>query len=86
LRALIFAECASQIRTEPLDPYFAPYFEGKKRMFEIMVEGKLKQISPDDRIFVGMESGKASMASSVDTNPFMLSGDEESTSILRRRL
>lgn len=47
----------AQIKTDPVDPYYAPYFAGKKRMFEIMVRGHLKQIDPNDRIYVGMESG-----------------------------
>jgi hypothetical protein len=40
------------VRTEPEDPYYSPYFAGKKRMFEVMIEGKLKHVHPDDHLYI----------------------------------
>ena len=43
------------LRTNPPDPHFKQLFEGKKRMFELQVQGKFKRL-PQGEIVVGGES------------------------------
>ena len=43
------------LRTNPPDPHFKQLFEGKKRMFELQVQGKFKRL-PMGEIVVGGES------------------------------
>eukprot|EP01134_Creolimax_fragrantissima_P000100 CFRG0100T1 len=45
-----------KVRTTPENPTVASYFAGRKRMYEIQVEGELKSIRSDETIFVGIQS------------------------------
>ncbi|KNC78380.1 hypothetical protein SARC_09182 [Sphaeroforma arctica JP610] len=47
-----------KLRTNPPDAHYQPYFEGRKRMFEVMVQGHLLNISPDDQVYMGIMGDK----------------------------
>eukprot|EP01134_Creolimax_fragrantissima_P007491 CFRG7491T1 len=51
--------CLFKLRTQPIDPYYASYFEGRKRMFEIMVQGHLLNVSESDEVFMGIMGNQA---------------------------
>eukprot|EP01134_Creolimax_fragrantissima_P000236 CFRG0236T1 len=40
------------------DSMYAPYFSNKKRQYEIMIEGTIKSVNPDDNVYIGIESNK----------------------------
>lgn len=42
------------IRTEPVDPFYADFFEGRRRMVEVQIQGRFKVI-PEGMIYVGGE-------------------------------
>jgi Protein of unknown function (DUF1769) len=42
------------IRTDPIDSLFRPFFYGKKREFEIQVQGKFKRDIPGE-VYCGVE-------------------------------
>ena len=42
------------VRTAPIDPQFANFFEGRKRNFEVQVQGKFKR-QPRGEVYVGAE-------------------------------
>eukprot|EP01134_Creolimax_fragrantissima_P000917 CFRG0917T1 len=49
--------CIIKVRTNPEDPYYTPYFEGKKRTFEFQIQGKFKEaMRPDERLMFGVET------------------------------
>eukprot|EP01134_Creolimax_fragrantissima_P004910 CFRG4910T1 len=41
--------------TNPVDPVYAPYFEGKKRMFEVQVQGRFKEDISASSCLLGLE-------------------------------
>eukprot|EP00013_Stygamoeba_regulata_P017219 CAMPEP_0177680652 /NCGR_PEP_ID=MMETSP0447-20121125/30289_1 /TAXON_ID=0 /ORGANISM="Stygamoeba regulata, Strain BSH-02190019" /LENGTH=1306 /DNA_ID=CAMNT_0019190001 /DNA_START=99 /DNA_END=4019 /DNA_ORIENTATION=- len=43
-----------KLRSNPIDPYFEPYFRGRKRTLELQVQGKFKK-RPDGPVFMGLE-------------------------------
>lgn len=45
-----------KVRTNDKNDHYAPYFAGKQRSFEIQIQGQLKNISEDERIFIGIET------------------------------
>lgn len=49
--------CMLMVRTEPLDPNFESFFLGKKRQFEVQVQGKFKR-EPIGEMFVGAEASQ----------------------------
>ncbi|KNC79583.1 hypothetical protein SARC_08031, partial [Sphaeroforma arctica JP610] len=44
-----------KFKPQPEDPYYKPYFEGKKRNFEIQVQGQFKKSSEGSDLYLGME-------------------------------
>ena len=46
--------CVMKLRTEPGDPVFAPYFDGKRRWTELQMQGTFKKI-PDGTLYMGVE-------------------------------
>eukprot|EP01031_Cornospumella_fuschlensis_P034759 gene34759-42090_t len=45
------------IRTKPIDPRFREFFEGRRRLFEVQVQGKFKR-EPAGEVFVGAEGSQ----------------------------
>jgi len=43
-----------KVRTTPSDPFYAPYFDGKRRTFEFQLQGQFKQ-QPKGELFMGGE-------------------------------
>eukprot|EP01134_Creolimax_fragrantissima_P008600 CFRG8600T1 len=44
-----------KFKPEPEDPYYKPYFDNRKRNFEIQVQGRFKRSSEGYDMFIGME-------------------------------
>ena len=49
--------CLLLIRSDPLDPFYAKHFEGKKREVEIQVQGTFKRM-PEGDLYCGVEVSK----------------------------
>jgi hypothetical protein len=47
-------KCQIKVKTEPEDPYFIPYFAGKKRLFEVQFQGRFKMPVTGD-VLLGAE-------------------------------
>lgn len=47
-----------KLKTTPEDPYYAPYFEGRRRMFELQVQGRILAVSKNEQLYIGMECQK----------------------------
>ena len=43
-----------KVRTDPQDPVFEPYFEGKRRLIELQFQGRFKQV-PRGPLYMGVE-------------------------------
>ena len=48
--------CLLKVKTNPEDPHFEPYFKGKKRLFEIQIQGQFKTPVKDEA-YIGLELG-----------------------------
>lgn len=55
---MVCGKAILKVRTNDPTDVYAPYFAGKQRMFELQIQGKLKDISPEDQIYVGIETAK----------------------------
>ena len=40
------------LRTQPMDPFYADFFQGRRRLFEIQVQGRFKQL-PQGILYLG---------------------------------
>jgi hypothetical protein len=47
-------KCVMKVRTDPVDPVFKGYFAGRRRYFELQVQGRFK-VAPPGAIYMGIE-------------------------------
>lgn len=56
--SVVCGKAILKVRTNDPDNVYAPYFSGRQRMFELQIQGQLKSISPDDQIYIGIQTAK----------------------------